>query len=355
MDVLPLPTKRAAVATLVSTEGSSPRDTGARMWVDESGAIIGSVTIGGCVDARVIEEAQQVIDAGASRVLSMALGDEDAWALGMTCAGTVEVLIEPYAPVPETDPVARSLDMAGKEVASGRRMAVVVPLLGATGRLDVTEDGTTRGTLGLPALDIAATTLALTRIEEGRSGTSTIATPTGDVRVYVDVHAPALTLVIFGATHVAMPLVEMAKVVGWRTVVVDGRERFATRERFPLVDDMIVGMPSEIATRLPLGPTSLVVLLSHDYKYDLPVLQAVLASDAAYVGCLGSARRGAAMLAFLAEQGVPAEQLARVRIPVGLDIGARSASEIALAVIAEALAVQRGREGRPMRDRRTGA
>lgn len=325
------------------------------MWVDETGAIIGSVTIGGCVDARVIEEAQQVIDRGASRVVSMALGDEDAWALGMTCAGTVEVLIEPYAPEPASDPVARSLDMAGKAVASGRRMAVVVPLVGTTGRLDVTDDGTTHGTLGTPGLDEAATQLALTRIEEGRSGTTTINTPSGDVRVYVDVHAPTLTLVIFGATHVAMPLVEMAKVIGWRAIVVDGRERFATRERFPLADDLVVGMPSEIAAKLPLGPTSLVVLLSHDYKYDLPVLQAVLASDAAYVGCLGSARRGKAMLEFLAEQGVPAEQLERVRIPVGLDIGARSASEIALSVIAEGLAVQRGRNGRPMRDRRAGA
>lgn len=355
MDVLPLPNRRAALATLVSTEGSSPRDTGARMWVDDTGAIIGSVTIGGCVDARVIEEAQQVIDAGSSRVVSMALGDEDAWALGMTCAGTVEVLIEPYAPAPESDPVARSLEAAGREVASGRRMAVVVPLGGAAGRLDVMEDGTTRGSLGGAGLDEAGRQLALMRIEEGRSGTTKIDLPDGDVRVYVDVHAPALTLVVFGATHVAMPLVEMAKVVGWRTVVVDGRERFATRERFPQADDLIVGMPSEIAERLPLGPTSLVVLLSHDYKYDLPVLQAVLASDAAYVGCLGSARRGKAMLDFLAEQGVPQEQLERVRIPVGLDIGARSASEIALSVISEALAVQRGRVGGPMRDRRASA
>jgi xanthine dehydrogenase accessory factor len=111
-------------------------------------------------------------------------------------------------------------------------------------------------------------------------------------------------------------------------------------------------MPSEIAERKPLGPQSVVVLLSHDYKYDLPVLRAVLASDAAYVGCLGSARRGKAMLEFLSDEGVAPEQLARVRIPVGLDIGAKSASEIALSVLAEALAVQRGRSGGAMRDRK---
>ena len=111
-------------------------------------------------------------------------------------------------------------------------------------------------------------------------------------------------------------------------------------------------MPSEIAERLPLGANALVVLLSHDYKYDLPVLRAVLESEAAYIGCLGSARRGKAMLEFLAGEGISVGRLARVRIPVGLDIGARSAAEIALSALAEAIATARGRAGGPMRDRR---
>jgi xanthine dehydrogenase accessory factor len=134
-------------------------------------------------------------------------------------------------------------------------------------------------------------------------------------------------------------------------VIVDGRDAFATPERFPAVDEILVGMPSEIAGRMSLGPTSMVVLLSHDYKYDLPVLRAVLESRTAYIGCLGSARRGKAMLEFLAEQGVPPEQLARIRIPVGLDIGAKSPAEIALSVLAEALAVSRGAGGGSMKDR----
>jgi xanthine dehydrogenase accessory factor len=190
---------------------------------------------------------------------------------------------------------------------------------------------------------------------EGRSGVRVL--PVGGTahRVYVELHAPPLTLLVFGATHVAMPLVSLARVLGLRTVVVDGRERFATRERFPHADDLIVGMPSEIAERLPLGPSSLVVLLAHDYKYDLPVLRAVLASDAAYVGVLGSARRGRALLEFLAEEGVPPDALARVRVPTGLDIGARTPEEIALSVIAEAMAVQRGRPGGAMRDRARGS
>jgi xanthine dehydrogenase accessory factor len=172
----------------------------------------------------------------------------------------------------------------------------------------------------------------------------------GEHRLFFERQAPPVTLVIFGATHVAMPLVSLGRVMGLRTVVVDGRDRFATRERFPGADEVMVGMPSELAERMPLGSESLVVLLSHDYKYDLPVLRAVLASDAAYVGVLGSRRRGKALLDFLAAEGVPAQQLARVRIPVGLDLGGNTPEEIALSVLAEAIAVFHGRQGGPMRE-----
>jgi xanthine dehydrogenase accessory factor len=170
-------------------------------------------------------------------------------------------------------------------------------------------------------------------------------------RLYFERHAPPQTLVVFGATHVAMPLVSLGAVMGLRTVVVDGRDHFATRERFPDADEILVGMPSELASRMPLGRESMVVLLSHDYKYDLPVLRAVLESEAAYVGVLGSRRRGRALLDFLAGEGVSPEHLARVRIPVGLDIGGQTPEEIALSVLAEAVAVHHGRSGGPMRDR----
>lgn len=348
---LALPAVPAAVATLIATEGASPKEAGAKMWVDANGSIVGAVTIGGCVDARVIEESARVLAEGRTAVMQMSLGDEDAWALGMTCGGSIEVLIEPVDPTAAADPIARALRTAREELDGGRRLVIVAPLDGRSDRLVVFERGQRTGTLGDPALDTAAMAAASRPFATGRSGTDMVTVGGSDVRLYFELHAPPVSLVVFGATHVAMPLVEMARVMGLRTVVVDGRERFATRERFPQVDELIVGMPSEIAERLPLGAQSLVVLLSHDYKYDLPVLRAVLQSDAAYVGCLGSSRRGSAMLDFLAEQGVSAEQLSRVRIPVGLDIGARSASEIALSVLAEALAVTRGRAGGAMRDR----
>lgn len=345
--LLSIPTGRAAMATLVSTEGSSPRAAGSRMWVDEAGRIVGSVTIGGCVDARVIEASARALEEDAPALLSMALGDEDAWAIGMTCAGTIEVLIEPVDPAQPTDAVSQALGRASAEVEAGRVAVVVATLSGVPRRLVVSASGEVRGSLGNPALDRAAAGEASTLLAAGASGVREI----GGARLYFERHAPPLTLVIFGATHVAMPLVSLGGVLGLRTVVVDGRDRFATRDRFPDADEVMVGMPSELATRMPLGRESLVVLLSHDYKYDLPVLRAVLASEAAYVGVLGSRRRGRALLDFLAGDGVPPEQLARVRIPIGLDIGGITPEEIALSVLAEAVSVYHGRSGGPMRDR----
>ena len=332
------------MATLVATEGSSPRATGSRMWVDEAGRILGSVTIGGCVDARVIEASTRALEDNEPALLSMALGDEDAWAIGMTCAGTIEVLVEPVEP---SDAIATALDTVAVEVSEGRAAVVVAPLSGASRRLVVTQNGVLQGTLGDARLDAAIAREAESLMTGGVSGVREV----GGHRLFFERHAPPVTLVIFGATHVAMPLVSLGGVMGMRTVVVDGRDLFATRERFPDADEILVGMPSELAERMPLGRESLVVLLSHDYKYDLPVLRAVLASEAAYVGVLGSRRRGKALLEFLAGEGVPAEQLARVRIPVGLDLGGNTPEEIALSVLAEAVAVLHGRPGGPMRDR----
>jgi xanthine dehydrogenase accessory factor len=332
------------MATLVATEGSSPRATGSRMWVDEEGRILGSVTIGGCVDARVIEASTRALEENAPALLSMALGDEDAWAIGMTCAGTIEVLVEPVEP---SDAIATALDTVAVEVSEGRAAVVVAPLSGAARRLVVTQNGVMQGTLGDSRLDAAVAREAESLMAGGVSGVREVA----GHRLFFERHAPPVTLVIFGATHVAMPLVSLGGVMGMRTVVVDGRDLFATRERFPDADEILVGMPSELAERMPLGTQSVVVLLSHDYKYDLPVLRAVLASDAAYVGVLGSRRRGKALLEYLSSEGVPVEQLARVRIPVGLDLGGNTPEEIALSVLSEAVAVLHGRQGGPMRDR----
>jgi xanthine dehydrogenase accessory factor len=168
------------------------------------------------------------------------------------------------------------------------------------------------------------------------------------VRAFVEVFAPPSLLVVVGAGHVAMPLTRLAKLLGYRTVVLDGRPRFATRERFPDVDELRIGIPSELVREYPLTAAAALVLVAHDYKYDLPVLRHALGTDIGYLGMLGSSRRGATILKFLAEDGVSEAALERVRVPIGLDLGARSAPEIALAILAEIQAVRGGGTGQPL-------
>jgi xanthine dehydrogenase accessory factor len=170
-----------------------------------------------------------------------------------------------------------------------------------------------------------------------------VTTSGGGVSVFFEHHGPPGTLVVVGATQVAMTLAVLARELGFRTVVIDGRERLATRERFPSADELRVGMPSELVAEVRASPATAFVLVAHDYKYELPVLRNVLRSDAGYVGMLGSSRRGAAVKALLAEEGYTADELARIHTPIGLDIGAQSASEIALSILAEVVAAWRGR------------
>jgi xanthine dehydrogenase accessory factor len=321
---------RVAVATLVNTHGTTPRKEGAKMVVGERGDIVGSVTIGGCVDAQVIEEAEDVLSSMRPRLLELNLGDEEAWEIGLTCGGTIEVFVEPLALDRSDDAATRFYDRVHAHARAGGRGAIVTRLEGGTGKLLVLDDGTVEGTFG-----DASRTLFL----EG-------------VRAFAEVVTPPSLLLVIGASHVAMPLMTLARTLGYRTAVIDGRPRFATRERFPDVDDLKIGIPSELVTGYPLIPTTALVLVAHDYKYDLPVLRHALASTVGYIGMLGSARRGAAILKLLREDGVDEPSLARVRVPIGLDLGSRSAPEIALAVLAEIQMVRTGASGQPMSARR---
>ena len=349
LDELKRHERRVAMATLVSTKGTTPRKEGAKMWVGEDGRIRGSVTIGGCVDAQVLAESDAVLRTAAPTLLSLSLGDEEAWDLGLTCGGAVDVLIEPVQLDDPADPVVRAYDVIRSEAQAGRRAVAVVPLGGAGAarprRLVVREDGSTAGTLGDAQVDAAAVAHALDAM--ARSASRSMQIDAGDRRatLFFELHGPATTLVIFGAGHVAVPLVRFAKGLGWTTVLVDARERYATRERFPDADDIRIGALGEIAAQMRYDASTVVVVVAHDYKFELPVLRAVLAQHPAYIGLLGNRRRGRALLDFLAADGFDAASLARIHVPVGLDIGARTAPEIALAALAEAVAVRNGRPG----------
>jgi xanthine dehydrogenase accessory factor len=334
----------AALATLVAAAGATPKKTGSTMWVAEDGSLIGSVTIGGCVDARVVERAEQVIRSGAAALLSMSLGDEDAWELGLTCGGQVDVLVQRVDPRNADDASIVAYRAARDAYDAGRASVVVTCLDGRAERLTIEESGMIVGTLGDAMLDARARELATSRLVEGTgSGVERITHEDRELALFFERIAPPENVMIYGASHVAMSLVVFARELGMRTVIVDGRERMATRDRFPLADEIHVGMPSDIAAQWHATARTYIVLLAHDYKYELPVLREVLRSDAGYIGMLGSRRRGATIRAMLAEEGFTPEELARLRTPIGLGIGAKSAAEIALAIAAEIVAVREGR------------
>ncbi|MBC7788749.1 MAG: XdhC family protein [Anaerolineae bacterium] len=351
LDLLRATERRVAMATLVATRGTTPKKEGAKMWVGEGGRILGSVTIGGCVDARVIAESEEVLASAKPKLLSMSLGDDEAWDLGLTCGGTIDVLLEAIDFDRQGDSLLSAYDAVRADEEPERQAVVVIPLPEALSRLVVFDDGAMSGTLGNVALDKEARAHALKAMLDGRSRTVTLRAEEAEHDVFLELLAPPPTLVIFGATHIAMPLVSFARGLGWKTIVVDGRERFATPARFPDAHEIRVGVLGDIAAEMAFGASTFVVLTAHDYKYELPVLRTILAKEPAYIGLLGSARRGAALRDFLRSEGMSDADMGRIRVPVGLDIGADSAAEIALSILAEAVAVRTGRPGTPMKDR----
>jgi xanthine dehydrogenase accessory factor len=346
---------RAALAVLVATRGTSPRKEGARMWVGAGGSILGSVTIGGCVDAEVVRASEQVLQSDSQQLLTVELGDEDAHALGLTCAGTLDVLVRAID-LAGDDALVHAYERVNQHTRSGGRAVVAIPLpaagaaTGTSERILVAFDnGTTWGSLGEPGMDQEARRLAAERLSRGGSRTETLAS---GAQVFFEVHGPGPLVVIVGGGSIASPLAAMARILGHYVVVVEGRDRFADIARFPEAHEVRAGMPSEIVASLPLDGTSAIVLVAHDYKYDLPALKAALQTDAGYIGMLGSRRRAESVLQMLREDGVSEPGLQRIRTPIGLDLGGQSAAEIALSILGEIVAVRNGRSGGSLRERR---
>jgi xanthine dehydrogenase accessory factor len=340
--------KRVVMATLVATRGTSPKREGAKMWVGEEGRILGSVTIGGCVDARVIAESEKALSSFKPRLVEIRLADEDAWEIGFSCAGDLDVLIEPVDLMSPKDNLLDLYRTVRETVDQGKSAVLATSLQESSCKLLLLEGGEISGTLGAPELDREAQSVARELVRRRTSCTVTL----GSSPVFFEVHGPPPTLIVFGAGHVSMPLISLAHDLGLKTVVVDGRPRFATRERFPDVDELLIGIPSEIAGTLAYTSSTFVVLTAHDYKYDLPVLKVVLPARPAYVGLLGSKRRGKAIREFLQDGGIDQELLDQLHVPTGLDIGADSAAEIALSILAEAVAIKSGKAAAFLKDRK---
>jgi xanthine dehydrogenase accessory factor len=334
-----------AIATLLDVRGSAPRLPGARLAVTRSGRMAGSVS-GGCVENDVFERAMTVLDSGHAAVASYGISDESAFAVGLACGGAIEVLIERFDATPEWQALRRSIDAT--EAAAWAVGVAPEPLLGR--HLALLPDGRIVGSLD-SALDAAVASEARQLLFNGGAGVVPLAFRDGESRVFIEAFPPPLRLFIVGATHAAGALCRVARQLGFRVTVVDARGVYATPERFPEADELVCARPEEVLAAARLDARSYVVTLTHDPKFDLPVLAYALRSEARYIGAMGSRKTRERRKAELRALGLGEAELARLYSPIGLDIGARTPEEIAVAIAAELLAVRSGREARPLVDK----
>jgi xanthine dehydrogenase accessory factor len=329
---------RGALVTLVRAEGGAARSVGTHFALADDGRAFGSVTIGGCADGRALGVAAEVLRDGARRLLTLPLGEEDAVALGLGCAGEVELLIDAVGTM--SNGGGEALDIAGVALARGERVALLTPLEAGTGRVAVAEgDGPARPGAA-SAGDEVAHALASAALHGEGAAEGVVRDATG-ARWLVQLLLPACTLLIVGATDVAAALCALAASLGWRAVLIDPRDALLAEPRFATAAERRAGMPAEVVAA-GLVPGAAVVVVAHDYKIELPVLREALRSGASYVGMLGSRKRGAALRAMLADDGLTPEEIGRLHSPIGLAIGAQGAAEIAVSIAAELIAAWRG-------------
>ncbi|MFY9587163.1 MAG: XdhC/CoxI family protein [Actinomycetota bacterium] len=337
-----------AIARVVAVDGSGPREQGATMGVTTDGEVAGSVS-GGCVESAVVTEALAVLsgETGA-HVVTYGIADEDAIAVGLTCGGTIHVLV-----AKGDDEVLGPLEDA---LRNGRPVALATRVDGpdAGGQMLVDADGATLGTLGEADLDRVAGRDALAALRSSFSGTrhygSRGEARKQDVEVLLESFAPPPRMVIFGAVDFTAALARAAKVLGYRVTVCDARETFATRQRFPMADEVVVDWPDRFLETIELGPRDAVCVLTHDHKFDVPAIVGSLRTGAGYIGAMGSRKTHDDRLRRLREAGVGDASMARVMSPIGLDIGARSPEEVAVAICAEIIALRTGAEVPFLRD-----
>lgn len=300
---------RIAIATVVRANGSAPRPVGARLAVNEHGAMAGSVS-GGCVENDVIVRALDVIESGNAELVHYGISDELAMSVGLACGGVIDVWIEPLAADAEMNE-AFTRQREGESVAlvtwldgSGKHLVVAKPSWGTSGIVDWDGD-----------------------------------------QVYVELFPVPRKLVIFGAVHVAQPLSRYAQDVGYDVVMVDRREALATEERFPNIDNVLMQWPDDAYAALDIHESDAIVVLSHDEKFDDPAIIGALKTEAFYIGMIGSRRMNAIRLERLRGKGVTDEEIERLHSPIGLNIGGSSPEEMAISIIAEIIAVRNGRDG----------
>ncbi|GGK75185.1 XdhC family protein [Ornithinimicrobium pekingense] len=348
-----------ALGTVVGTWRSAPRQPGAAMLVGVDGEAVGSVS-GGCVEGAVYELGQQVIGSGAPVLQRYGVSDDDAMGVGLTCGGILDVFVERVSrdDFPELGEVAGDI-LAGRPVAVATVVAHPDPDLLGRHLVLRPEGEPSSGTLGTDRLDAAVSDDARGMLAQGRTSTLEYG-PEGErrgegLRVFVASYAPRPRMLVFGAIDFAAAVARVGSFLGYHVTVCDARPIFATRSRFPEADEVVVSWPhryvqQEIAAGR-LDARTVACVLTHDPKFDVPLLEVLLgegAPDLAYVGAMGSRRTHEDRLARLREAGLDEDHLARLRSPIGLDLGARTPEETAVSIAAEIVAERWGGGGEPL-------
>ncbi len=338
------------LATVVRTFSSAPREPGAAMAVSASGEVVGSVS-GGCVEGAVYELATQVTASGKPVLQRYGISDDDAFAVGLTCGGIIDIFVEPAS--------KERFAYLG-EIAEGVRRGVPVAVAtviegpGIVGsRRIIWEDQRTAGTLGAgDRLDAAVDDDARGMLAQGLTGVRRYG-PDGERRrdelaIFVQSFAPAPRMLVFGAIDFAAAVAKAGKFLGYRVTVCDARPVFATASRFPDADEVITDWPHRYLSGSTTDERTVICVLTHDPKFDVPLLEVALRRPAAYIGAMGSRRTHDDRLARLREAGLTETELARLRSPIGLDLGARTPEETAIAIAAELIQLRWGGTGRPL-------
>jgi xanthine dehydrogenase accessory factor len=314
---------RAVTATVVRTERSAPREPGAVLAVSERGDVAGSVT-GGCVEPAVYEEAQHVLAGEPPRLVTYGIADEEAFEVGLPCGGTVHIFVDALAPA-LVAPLREAIE-------AERPAALAVTVAGA-------EPGRKRLVLGDAGTDGTLDAVARELLARGESALARV----GDEDIFVSSFAPRPRMYVFGAVDHAAAVASVGRFLGFRVTVCDARAKFVTPERFPEVDELVVEWPDRFLAAAPVDARTAICVLTHEHKFDVPLLKVALGTDAGYIGAMGARRTNAERAERLHAEGVTDAQLARIHAPIGLDIGSRTPEEVAVAIAAEIVAVRRGK------------
>ena len=339
------------LATVVNTFRSAPRDPGAALAVSGGGEVVGSVS-GGCVEGAVYELAQEVCESGQPVLQTYGISDDTAFDVGLTCGGIIELFVEPVsrerfpglgdvaAAIRDEVPVAVATVIAGPGAVGARRViraGTASGTLGAGDRLDEAVDDDVRGMLAQ----------GLTGVRHyGEHGERRL----DDLSVFVQSFAPPPRMLVFGAIDFAAAVARAGKFLGYRVTVCDARPIFATNARFPDADEVVVDWPHRYLAKTPIDQRTVICVLTHDPKFDVPLLEVALRTPAGYIGAMGSRRTHDDRLARLREAGLTEDELARLRSPIGLDLGARTPEETAVSVAAELIQLRWGGSGQPLTD-----